>query len=163
VARALLVGCGCRGRSLGSRLLADGWQVRGTTRRRDELAGIEATGIEAAVADPDRLVTVLDHIEGVTAIGWLMGSARGEPEAIAAIHGPRLERLCEELVDTPVRGVVYEASGTVDEDALRAGEAVLRAASDRWRMPFESIDADPGDRPGWIDAAAGAFSRLIGA
>ena len=32
MARALIVGCGCRGRELGSALAAAGWQVRGTTR-----------------------------------------------------------------------------------------------------------------------------------
>jgi uncharacterized protein YbjT (DUF2867 family) len=162
MARALLVGCGCRGRALGTRLLDDGWQVRGTTRREDGLAAIEAAGIEAVAGDPDRIATVLDHIEGVTAIGWLLGSARGEPDAIAAIHGPRLERLCEELVDTPVRGVVYQTAGTVGREHLREGARVLQAASDRWRMPFEPVDADPADWPGWVDAAAAAFRRLTG-
>ena len=33
VARALIVGCGCRGRMLGQRLVEDGWAVRGTSRR----------------------------------------------------------------------------------------------------------------------------------
>jgi nucleoside-diphosphate-sugar epimerase len=161
VARALLVGCGCRGRALGTRLLADGWQVRGTARRRDGLAAIEADGIEAVLADPDRVVTVLDNVEGVTAIGWLLGSARGEPAAVAAIHGPRLERLCAELVDTPVRGVVYESSGAVASEVLRGGETVVRTASERWRMPFETVDADPADWRPWVSAAAAAFSRLV--
>jgi nucleoside-diphosphate-sugar epimerase len=162
VARALLVGCGCRGRALGTRLLADGWQVRGTARRSDGLAAIRADGIEAVLADPDRLVTVLDLVEGVTAIGWLMGSARGEPAAIAAIHGRRLERLCAELVDTPVRGVVYESSGTVANDVLRGGATVVRNASERWRMPFETVDADPTEWRPWVDASAAAFGRLVG-
>ena len=54
MARALIVGCGCRGRALGRALLDAGWQVRGTTRSGDRAAAIEAEGIEAAVADPDR-------------------------------------------------------------------------------------------------------------
>jgi uncharacterized protein YbjT (DUF2867 family) len=161
VARALLVGCGCRVRELGSRLLQEGWQVRGTTRRELGLAAIEAAGIEPVLADPDRVATVLDHIEGVIAIGWLLGSARGSPGAIAALHGARLERLCEELVDTPVRGVVYEAAGSVDADRLREGERILRDAFERWRLPYEPVRQEPGGRRAWVDDAADAFDRLI--
>jgi uncharacterized protein YbjT (DUF2867 family) len=158
MARALLVGCGCRGRALGTRLLEEGWLVRGTSRQPRGLAAIEAAGIEAVPADPDRVLTVLDQIEGVTAIGWLMGSARGERDQIAALRGPRLERLCEELVDTPVRGLVYEPPGALGDPV--GGEDVLRRASDRWRMPFELIEADPGDWHEWVSAAAAAFDRL---
>ncbi len=109
MARALIVGCGCRGRSLGERLLAEGWAVRGTSRREESLAAIEAAGIEPALADPARPDTVLDLVGDVAAVYWLLGSAQGEPEELAAIHGPRLERLLERLVETPVRRFVYEA------------------------------------------------------
>ena len=46
---------------------------------------------------------------------------------LAAIHGPRLERLLEEIVDTPVRGFVYEARGTVDRGLLARGGAIVAA------------------------------------
>jgi hypothetical protein len=160
VARALLVGCGCRGRELGARLLDAGWQVRGTTRREAGLAAIEAAGIEPVLADPDRVVTVLDRVEGVSAIGWLLGSARAEPEAIESIHGPRLARLCEEVVDTPVRGMVYDAVGSVDAGHLREGVRTLSRASERWRIPFELVEQDPSDWRAWVNAAAAAFTRL---
>jgi uncharacterized protein YbjT (DUF2867 family) len=163
VARALLVGCGCRGRELGGRLLAAGWRVRGTTRSESGIAAIERAGIEAAIADPDRIATVLDHIEGVGAVGWLLGSAYGERERVAALHGPRLERLCEELVDTPVRGIVYEAAGAAPAEALREGERVLTEAADRWRIRVERIEHDATDWSGWAQAAATAFRRLLGA
>ena len=77
MARALIVGCGCRGRELGSRLLAEGWSVRGTSRGEAGAEAIGAAGIEAAEADPDRLGTVLDLIGDVTVVVWLMGSASG--------------------------------------------------------------------------------------
>ena len=110
MARALIVGCGCRGRELGGALRDNGWVVRGTSRTEAGAELIAAAGIEAAVADPDRIATVLDAIEGVTLIFWLLGSAAGEPDSIAALHGPRLERLLEEIVDTPVRALVYEVT-----------------------------------------------------
>lgn len=162
MARALIVGCGCRGRELGRELLDLGWQVRGTTRREDGLAGIERAGIEAVIADPDRIVTIIDRIEGVTLIFWLLGHAAGEPEAVAAIHGDRLERLLEEIVDTPVRGLVYElAVGLEPEDAVRALE-LLRSAGERWRIPFEVVDAAPGDHRNWLEGILAATVELVG-
>jgi len=70
------------------------------------------------VADPDRAASILDHVGDVALVFWLLGSALGEPQTVAAVHGPRLERLMEKLVDTPVRGFVYEAAGTVERDHL---------------------------------------------
>lgn len=162
MARALIVGCGCRGRELGRRLAGGGWAVRGTTRDPERAAGIEAAGIEAAVADPDRVGTVLDHVADVAIVCWLLGSARGEPGAVAALHGPRLERLLEELVDTPVRGVAYEAAGTVEAGSLEAGEKALAAARERWRIPYALIRAEPGDPDAWARDAEAAVAGLVG-
>jgi uncharacterized protein YbjT (DUF2867 family) len=145
VARALIVGCGCRGRELGGALLEAGWAVRGTSRRAEGLAPIEAAGIEPAVADPDRVGTVLELVGDVAVLYYLLGSATGEPEAVAAIHGPRLESLMEKLVDTPVRGVVYEAAGSVDAALLEAGAEIVRAAGRTWRIPVEIASGGPGE------------------
>jgi uncharacterized protein YbjT (DUF2867 family) len=129
VARALIVGCGCRGQELGERLLADGWAVRGTSRRAEGLAAIEAAGIEPASADPDRPGTILELVNDVSVLVLLLGSARGSEEELAAIHGPRLERLMEHLVETPVRGIVYEGT--------KAGGEVVEAAGRTWRIPVQ--------------------------
>jgi uncharacterized protein YbjT (DUF2867 family) len=145
VARALIVGCGCRGRKLGERLLAEGWAVRGTSRREQGLAAIEAAGIEAAIADPDRVGTLLELVGDIAVIFHLLGSAVGEPEAVAAIHGPRLERLLEKVVDTPVRGVVYEAYGSVDAAVLAAGAELVNTASRTWRIPAAILSEEPAD------------------
>ena len=143
MARALIVGCGCRGRALGQDLLAHGWAVRGTSRRAEGLEPIEAAGIEAALADPAQPGTLLDLIGDVAAVHWLLGSATGSEEDLAAIHGPRLERLLERLVETPVRRFVYEASGSVDADLLERGADLVRAAGERWHIPVE-IAVAPG-------------------
>jgi nucleoside-diphosphate-sugar epimerase len=158
VARVLIVGCGCRGRALAEALRAEGHAVRGTTRG-DALAAIEAAGAEAVVADPDRLGTIMTRLAGVTAVCWLLGSASG-PSA-ADLHGPRLETLLERLVDTPVRGFVYEAAGSVDPALLAGGAAAARAAAERWRMPVEVVDADPSDHAAWLAAAQAAVGRLL--
>jgi nucleoside-diphosphate-sugar epimerase len=131
VARALIVGCGCRGRELGERLLAEGWAVRGTSRRQEGLAAIEAAGIEPALADPERPGTILELVNDVAILVLLLGNASGREEELAAIHGPRLERLMEHLVETPVRGVLYEGT--------EGGGEVVRAAARTWRIPVRTI------------------------
>jgi uncharacterized protein YbjT (DUF2867 family) len=162
VARALIVGCGCRGRELGSQLVASDWQVRGTSRTPYGLGEIEAAGLEPAEADPDRPGTILDLCGDVAVVVWLLGSAAGEPEAISAIHGPRLERLLEKLVDTPVRGFVYEAIGGVDAALLEEGAEIVRTASRTWRIPAEIVTSEPTDPRGWsqgmVDVALGLLS-----
>jgi uncharacterized protein YbjT (DUF2867 family) len=139
LARALIVGCGCRGRELGGTLLEQGWSVRGTSRREEGLAAIEAAGIEPALADPERPATVLDLVADVTAVYWLLGSASGEPENLAAIHGSRLERLLECLVETPMRRFVYEAHGSVDPEVLSNGATLVERAAETWRIPVEVL------------------------
>lgn len=160
MARALLVGCGCRGRLLGGGLLDQGWAVRGTSRRPEGLAAIEEAGIEAAEADPAWPGTVLDLVGDVTIVFWLLGSARGEDEEVEAIHGPRLERLLEKLVDTPVRGFVYEAAGSVAATQREQGESLVRAAAATWRIPIEIAAADPSDWDAWAEAMSSAAGLL---
>jgi nucleoside-diphosphate-sugar epimerase len=163
VARALLVGCGCRGRELGRGLRDDGWEVRGTTRDAGRIGEIERAGIEPAVADPDRVGTVLDHVGDVSLVAWLFGSATGDADLLAAIHGPRLERLLEGLVDTPVRGFLYEGSGSVDLGVLREGVQITLRAAERWRIPVAIVEQDPADSSGWVDAARIEIHALLGA
>ena len=146
MARALIVGCGCRGRLLGQRLLGDGWAVRGTSRRREGLAAIESAGLEAALADPEQPGTLLELVADVADVYWLLGSATGTAESLEAIHGTRLERFLERLVETPVRRFVYEAGGSVDPAVLEGGAAIVRAASERWRIPVEIVE-EVGGRP----------------
>lgn len=139
MARALIVGCGCRGRELGETLLAEGWAVRGTSRRQEGLEAIEAAGIEPALADPDRPGTILELVNDVAVLVLLLGSAEGTDEELAAIHGPRLERLMEHLVDTPVRGVLYEGT--------EAGAEIVRAAERTWRIPVATISPNLSQSP----------------
>ncbi len=160
MARALIVGCGCRGRLLGQQLLAEGWAVRGTSRCEEGLLPVEEAGIEAALADPDRPGTLLDLVGDVTVVHWLLGSAQGESEVLAAIHGSRLERILERLVDTPVRGFVYEAAGSVDPALLEAGAAAVAAAGRTWRIPVEIVGTEPSPPDAWATAMLAATLRL---
>jgi uncharacterized protein YbjT (DUF2867 family) len=136
--------------------------VRGTSRSEEGLAAIEAAGIEAALADPDRPGTLLELVVDVAVVFYLLGSATGEGELLEAIHRPRLERLLEHLVDTPVRGFVYEGAGSVDPELLAAGAELVRTAGRTWRIPVAVVEADPGGPEVWAEemrkAALGAIS-----
>jgi threonine dehydrogenase-like Zn-dependent dehydrogenase len=154
MARVLIVGCGCRGQALARRLTAAGHAVRGTSRAPERLTAIEAAGAEAVIADPDRLATLMPAIVGVTVVCWLMGTA-----AAPELHGPRLESMLEHIVDTPVRGLVYETGGVERAEAIAAAARAARTYS----MPVEIADADPAQHGAWTAAATSAVERVLGA
>jgi hypothetical protein len=153
----LIVGCGCRGRALVTRLRDAGHAVRGTTREPARVGAIEAAGAEAAVADPDRLATIVPQLAGVSVMCWLLGTARDGAE----LHGARLQTLMERLVDSPVRGLAYEAAGTVDGDLLAGGAEIVRRASAVWHIPVEVVEEDPASHESWLAAMSGAVARLL--
>jgi len=147
VARVLIVPCGARGRSLARELRAAGHAVRGTTRGA-HVAEIAETGAEPYVGDPDRIATLMDALHGVTIVCWLTGTI---PDG--DLHAGRLRMLWEKLVDTPVRGVVYEG-------ILPEGEAIARASSQTWQIPLEVLDGDPLAAD-WVSEAVAAVDRLL--
>jgi uncharacterized protein YbjT (DUF2867 family) len=159
MARVLIVGCGGRGQALARTLVAAGHTVRGTTRDPRRFAAIEAAGAEPYLGDPDRIATLMDGLVATTIVCWLMGSAAGDPEKVRELHGGRLRMLTEKLVDTPVRGLVYEASGSVPFAWRQEGELIARAARATWNIPLEVLDAACED---WVAAASGAVGRLLG-
>ena len=150
MARVLIVPCGCRGRALAAELVAAGHAVRGTTRSEANAAAIRAAGAEPYVGDPDRIGTLMEALTGVTVVCWLMGTI-----PVPELHEGRLRMLWEKLVDTPVRGVLYEG-------ALPQGEQVARTASQTWQIPLEVLAAYPLDRDAWLASARGAIDRLLG-
>ena len=157
MARVLIVGCGCRGQALARALSAEGHAMRGTTRDPARKAAIEAAGAEAVSADPDRLVTLMPAIEGVSVVCWLMGTASGD--SAEALHGPRLESMLEHIVDTPVRGFVYENGGV----ERPAGTAAAARIARTYAMPVEVVDADPAEIEAWTSTMTAAVDRVLSA
>jgi predicted dinucleotide-binding enzyme len=161
MARVLIVGCGCRGQALARELRARGHAVRGTTRTPERRAAIAAAGAEVWIGDPDRIATISYALDGVTILCWLMGSARGTHEQLAALHGSRLKMLLERTIDTTVRGLVYEAAGSVDAALLAEGAATVRAACAYSEIPHALLEADPADHAGWLAAALARVEQLL--
>ena len=59
-------------------------------------------------------------------IKWLLGTATGE--RAGELHAGRLRMLCEKLVDTPVRGLLYERAA---RSRTRCWRAVRRSCAPR--------------------------------
>jgi len=142
-------------------LAARGHAVRATTRDPEQLALIEAAGAEPVLADPDRVATLVAALEHVTVVCILLGSASGSVVELAALHGSRLEMLLTKMVDTTVRGVVYEAVGTADASVLGEGAERVLAFSERSPAGCALLEADPSDPERWLEAAAEAVDRAI--
>ena len=118
--------------------------VVGGAGRAGELAASGHVVEEADGVDPDRLATLTPRLEGVTVVCWLFGES-----GPAALHGDRLASLVEYLVDTPVRGLVYERSPDHP-----AGEEIVARAPATFRIPCAVVS--PGDD------LAGAVAEVLG-
>jgi hypothetical protein len=162
VARILMVAGGCRGRRLAAEMIVAGHAVRITTRSESGREAIENSGAECWVGTPDRLATLRGALDSVTIACWLLGSAKGSPQELGALHRSRLELFLTQAIDTTVRGVVYEARGTSTPAAdLLEGERVVRRISERSMIPRAFLTADPADAEAWQAAAGDAVHSLL--
>ena len=70
--------------------------------------------------------------------------------------------MLEKTTDTTVRGVVYEAAGTLPAEVLEQGAEEMRHAQRTNEIPFALLDADPrGERAAWLAARASAIDGLL--
>ena len=125
------------------------------------MAAIEAAGAEGVVADPDRVGTLIEALRQVSVVVILLGSASGRLEELRALHGTRLEMLLSKLVDTTVRGLVYESRGHVPEPLLDAGAHRVQEFGRDTRARCELLDAEPADAQNWLAAALAAVGRCL--
>lgn len=119
--------------------------VVGGAERARELASSGHVVEDDEGIDPGRLVTLTPRLEGVSVVCWLFGESGTE-----ALHGDTLAALAEYVVDTPVRGLVYERSV-----AHPRGEEIVERARETFRIRCAVIS--PGD-----DLAAAVESVLAG-
>lgn len=157
-----MVGGGsCRGLDLTRLLTADGHAVRVVTRTEARRAEIEAAGAECWIGTPDAIGTLRYALDSVTVLLWLLGTAEGGD--VAALHGSRLTMMLERVTDSTVRGVVYEAAGTVAPEALAAGAHEIREANRKNEIPFRLLEADPrGPRETWLRETTDLIDALLG-
>src|SRR3954452_23287307 len=129
MARILIIGWDGRAVSLAHELHERGHLVRGAAGEAERRA-IEEAGAEPVSADPDRLGTLLPHLQGVSAVCWLAGDS------------PRIQPLVETLIDTHARGLVCEPG----QHAEVAREAASRSSVGFETAPDPRAMADALDR-----------------
>jgi hypothetical protein len=161
VARILIVGGGCRGRQLALQEVADGHAVRITTRAEAGREAIERAGGECWVGTPLRLATLRGALDRVAVVCWLLGNAGGDSGELAELFGPRLELFMTQAIDTTVRGVVYEAGGSVSPALLAAGAERARAIAARNAIPFTVLGAEPSRGEEWMAQARTAIAGFL--
>jgi NAD(P)H-binding len=157
--RVLLVGGGCRGLELTRSLVAEGHAVRVVTRSEERRAEIESAGGECWIGDPDVIGTLRYAVANVTVLFWALGTATGPN--VSDLHGTRLTMMLERTVDTMVRGVIYEAAGSVAGEDLERGAGEIRRMCELNEMPHVLLDADVGDPVAWTAAARAAIASLL--
>ena len=153
------MGGGCRALDLARELGREGHAIRAVTRSEDHRAAIEDAGAECVIADPDRIGTLRYALDNVTLVLWLLGTATGGN--VAELHGSRLEMMLWRTIDTTARGIVYEAAGTVDPEALAAGRALVERFAAYNEIPLHVLTADPSDRAAWLAAARSGVEELL--
>lgn len=154
-----MVGGGCRGLRLARQLVAEGHAVRAVTRTEARRGEIEVAGCECWIGDPDRVGTLRYAMDNVTVLLWLLGTASGPN--VADLHGSRLRMMLEKVTDTTVRGVLYEAAGTVDPAALQIGAREVARAQALNEIPGAVLEAEPRDAEAWAQAAREAIEHLL--
>ncbi len=70
--------------------------------------------------------------------------------------------MLEKTTDTTVRGVVYEAAGTLGPEVLASGVAEMEHAQRTNEIPYALLRRDPrGDRRAWLTEAHAAIDGLL--
>jgi hypothetical protein len=149
----LILGGGLRGRRLAAAAIDEGLLVRIVSRSEARRAEIETLGAELFVGDPNRLGTLRGALEGVTVVCWLLGTAGGPPEQLRELDVSRLPAFLGGLVDSTVRGFLYEATP--------AGAALVREIAQRNSIPAVALNADPREEDLWLAEARAGLSVFL--
>jgi hypothetical protein len=95
-------------------------------------------GAETVDGSPQLPGSLVMHLEGVAVVGWLLGDeASSDPE----LHGEKLETMLHRVVDTGVRGFIYELPGGYADakDMAHMGAARIAKANDTWKIPVAAV------------------------
>lgn len=150
-------------------MVEQGHTLRASTRSERGRAAIEAVGAECWIGTPGRLATLRGALDSVTIACWMLAGAHGSSEEVAALHSSRLEYFLTQVIDTTVRGVIYDAApvdGGVGGDLLGGGEQVFRSLTSLNAIPAVVLaaqadaDADACDLA-WLDNACDAVDSLL--
>jgi hypothetical protein len=80
---------------------------------------------------------------------------------VRALSSSRLEAFVRQLIDTTVRGLIYEAAGAVPSRDLVAGARMASALGEQNAIPVATLTADPRQLEGWLADARAALGSLL--
>jgi hypothetical protein len=161
LARILIVGGGTRALSLAGLLTRQGHAVRITTADPAHRASIELLGAECWVGTPDRLATLRMALENVTVVCWLLAGAAAPPGQLKELHDSRLRSFLGQLIDTTVRGFLYEAGGMVDAQLLQDGAKLVSDHGAKNHLPVVISRIDPADGDRWLAEVSDLIESLL--
>ncbi len=131
--RALIVGCGYAGLRLGQRLVAQGCEVVGTTRRRERAAAMEEAGVRPLVGDLGESSTLL-QIEGLgtTVVFYLVPPVEDGYEPLEAVLEATAGGSLDAFVYASSTSVYGDRGGVwIDETAVPRPEGTAPEARQR--------------------------------
>ncbi len=152
MARVLLTGTPERIAPVAERLVADGFAVRCAVPGGAPVCD----GAESIDATPDLPGGIVMALQGVAVVAWLLGD---ESWSDRDLHGEKLETMLLRVVDTGVRGFIYEQPhGFVGADSLaQSGVAQVAHAHDTWHIPVATVNA--ADQP--LDQAVSTSIKTL--
>lgn len=155
MARVLLTGTANRLAPVAERLLADGHVVRCAVPGGAPVCD----GAETIDATPDLPGGIVMALQGVAVVAWLLGD---EPWSDPYLHGEKLETMLFRVVDTGVRGFIYERPAGYDAAPERASaaEAQVNNAQATWHIPCAVVHAGEGDA--LAESVSAAVAELLG-
>ena len=136
--------------------------MRITSRSPQAREEIERVGAECWPGTPERLATLRGALDGVTVACWLLAGAAGAAGELEELHTVRLEFFLTQMIDTTVRGFVYEGRGTTSAAAaLAEGEQIARRMCERNAIPLAVLDRTAAEGDLWQQQARAAIEQLL--
>ena len=98
----------------------------------------------------------------MTVACWLLAGAAGAAGELQELHTVRLEFFLTQMIDTTVRGFVYEGRGTTSApEALVEGEQIARRMCERNAIPLAVLDRPAAEGDLWQQQARAAIEQLL--
>ena len=90
------------------------------------------------------------------------GLRERHPEQLQALHSSRLELFVRQMIDTTVRGFLYETAGkSIPMPVLADGAAIARTVAEDNAIPVVLLRADPLHADSWLAEACAAMRSLL--
>lgn len=124
----------------------------GRTAALTTALGERGYAVRTLDADPLLPGHVFDALDNVTVVCWLMAAGENLHEEV---NGEQLETVLLKVVDTGVRGFVFEQPGD-------APNAHLEHARETWHIPIAEVAAGPAGGEQWTAEVVAAVDSTLG-